>query len=314
MLNILGKRYIFFAISLLFIIPGLAILIVGGAPLAIDFTGGSLLDIQFASGVAPQPAEVVTLYRDLGFTDVQIQTTDVDTNTPGDDSLIIRTAFIDEIKRAEIVTTMETQFNDTIIVRRFDSVGPSIGQEVTTRALMAIAIAALGVIIYIWFAFRGVPHAIRYGICAIIAMLHDALIVLSLAGIGGLLFGWQIDSLFLTAFLTVIGFSTQDKIVVFDRIRENTPILRKISFEKLANHSIVQTLQRSINTQLMTSEFMLLALALFGGITLREMAIILLVGLFSGTYSSIFIAAPILVVWENREWKNWFKRKKPVIA
>ncbi len=117
------------------------------------------------------------------------------------------------------------------------------------------------------------------------------------------------DSLFLTALLTVIGFSTQDKIVVFDRIRENSSFLRKLSFEKLANHSIIQTLQRSINTQLMTVEFMLLALALFGGVTLREFALILLVGLFSGTYSSIFIAAPLLVVWENREWKTWFKRQ-----
>jgi len=118
--------------------------------------------------------------------------------------------------------------------------------------------------------------------------------------------------MFLTALLTVIGFSVQDKIVVFDRIRENSTIFRKLQFEKLVNHSIIQTLQRSINTQLMTVEFMLLALALFGGITLREFAVILLVGLFSGTYSSIFVAAPLLVVWENKEWKNWFKKKETV--
>jgi preprotein translocase subunit SecF len=118
----------------------------------------------------------------------------------------------------------------------------------------------------------------------------------------------QVDALFLTALLTVIGFSVQDKVVVFDRIRENSSIYRKLPFERLVNHSIVQTLQRSINTQLMTVEFMLLALALFGGVTLREFAVILLVGLFSGTYSSIFIAASILVVWENREWKKWFRR------
>jgi preprotein translocase subunit SecF len=130
------------------------------------------------------------------------------------------------------------------------------------------------------------------------------------AGIGGLLLGWQMDALFLTALLTVIGFSVQDKIVVFDRIRENSNILRRLDFETLVNHSIVQTLQRSINTQLMTVEFLLLALALFGGVTLQEFAVILLVGLFSGTYSSIFIAAPILVLWENREWKNWFRRKE----
>ena len=123
------------------------------------------------------------------------------------------------------------------------------------------------------------------------------------------MFGWQVDSLFLTALLSVIGFSVQDKVVVFDRIRENSAIYRRLPFETLANHSIIQTLQRSINTQLMTVEYMLLALALFGGVTLREFAIILLVGLFMGTYSSIFIAAPILVIWENKEWRTWFGRK-----
>jgi len=145
-------------------------------------------------------------------------------------------------------------------------------------------------------------------LCAVIAMIHDILIVISLGAIGSQIFGWQMDSLFLTALLTVIGFSTQDKIVVFDRIRENSPLLRKISFEQLVNHSIIQSLQRSINTQLMTVEFLLLSLALFGGETLREMCIVLLVGLLSGTYSSIFIAAPMLVVWENKEWKTWFRK------
>jgi len=169
-------------------------------------------------------------------------------------------------------------------------------------------VAAIAVIFYITLAFRGVQNATRYGLCAIIAMIHDVAVVISLSVIGGKFWGWQIDSLFLTALLTVIGFSVQDKIVVFDRIRENSTLLRKLPFETLVNHSIIQTLQRSINTQLMTVEFMLLALALFGGVTLREFATILLVGLFMGTYSSIFIAAPILVLWENREWNNWFKR------
>jgi preprotein translocase subunit SecF len=140
-------------------------------------------------------------------------------------------------------------------------------------------------------------------------MIHDVAVVFSILGWGSLLFGWQIDSLFLTALLTVIGFSVQDKVVVFDRIRENTNVLRRLEYETLVNHSIVQTLQRSINTQLMTVEFLLLSLALFGGVTLQEFAVILLVGLFSGTYSSIFIAAPILVLWEKQEWKTWFRRR-----
>jgi preprotein translocase subunit SecF len=196
-----------------------------------------------------------------------------------------------------------------VTVIRFDSVGPSIGAAVTSRAALAVAVAALAVVVYITFAFRKVPNAFRYGACAIIAMIHDVAVVFSVVSWGALLFDWQIDSLFLTALLTVIGFSVQDKVVVFDRIRENSALLRRLDYETLVNHSIVQTLQRSINTQLMTVEFLLLALALFGGVTLQEFAVILLVGLFSGTYSSIFIAAPILVLWEKEEWKSWFGRR-----
>jgi preprotein translocase subunit SecF len=302
MIDILGKRYYFFALSLLVIIPGLIVLAIWGLPLAIDFTGGSLLEVSFGSGKLPEPAQVHDLYTDLGIENVQVQTT-------GQGTIIARSSFLeDEAKRSQIIDEMQTRFNDTVTLLRFESVGPTVGQEVATRAALAVGLAALAVVIYMTFAFRGIPHAFRYGICAIIAMIHDVAVVISLAAIGGRFFGWQIDSLFLTALLTVIGFSVQDKIVVFDRVRENTNIHRRLPFEILVNHSIIQTLQRSINTQLMTVEFMLLALALFGGVTLREFATILLVGLFSGTYSSIFIAAPILVAWENREWRNWFHR------
>ncbi len=306
MINILGKRYLFFALSLVLILPGLIIIALHGLPLAIDFTGGTMLEVSFANGAPPQPAQVVQLYNDLGLTDVQVQTTN-------EGHLVIRSQFMDETTRIDILNAMEQQTNSKVEIVSSDSVGPTIGQEVTSRAAMAVGVAALGVILYITFAFRGIAHAFRYGVCAIIAMFHDFLVVISLSAIGGYFFGWQVDSLFLTALLTVIGFSVQDKIVVFDRIRENSSIYRKLPFETLANHSIIQTLQRSINTQLMTSEFMLLSLALIGGVTLREFAIILLVGLFMGTYSSIFIAAPILVLWEKKEWRTWFGRK-PAVA
>jgi len=303
MFDILGKRYLFFGISLLIIIPGMVVLAIWGLPFSIDFTGGSILEARFSSGIAPQPAEVISLYRELDISDVQVQTT-------GKDTLFIRSQMIDEAKRTNVVETMSEKFNQNIEILRFESVGPSIGKEVTSRAALAVVIAALLIIIYITFQFRGVQHALRYGTCAILAMIHDFLVILSVSAIGGKFFGWQFDTLFLTAFLTVIGFSVQDKIVVFDRFRENSNIFRKISFEKLANHSIIQTLGRSINTQLMTSEFLLLALALFGGVTLREFSIIMLIGLFMGTYSSIFIAAPFLVIWEKREWRTWFRRTR----
>mgnify|MGYP005842318647 CR=1 FL=1 len=310
-MNLLGKRYIFFGISLLIIIPGL-ILAAMGLPLSIDFTGGSLLELKFASGNLPAAADVVTMLNELGIKDALIQPTDQNT-------LLARFSFLeelDQITRQKVISgeAFAERFNDQVTVLRFDSVGPTIGKEVAARAALAVGIAATVVIVYIAFAFRGLSHSVRYGICAIIAMIHDVAIVISLGAIGGRFFGWTIDALFLTALLTVIGFSVQDKIVVFDRIRENSNIYRRLNFETLVNHSIIQTLQRSINTQLMTVEFMLLALALFGGVTLREFAVILLVGLATGTYSSIFIAASILVVWENKEWKTWFSKGKETAA
>jgi preprotein translocase subunit SecF len=300
MINILGKRYFFFLLSLLIIIPGMVVLGIWKLPLAIDFTGGSYLEFKFDNRQPPPPAEIVLLFTDLGIKDVKVLTTEQQT-------IIAKSSFLDDTTQTELLKSMRERFQDTITVLRFDSVGPTIGQQVTQRAAIALAIAALAVILYITFAFRGVEHAFRYGLCAIIAMMHDVAVVISIVAIGGRFFGWQFDSLTLTALLTVIGFSVQDKIVVFDRIRENSATLKRLPFETLVNHSIVQTLQRSINTQLMTVEFMLLALALFGGVTLREFSTILLIGLFMGTYSSIFIAAPILVVWENREWQRWFK-------
>ena len=289
MIDILGKRYYFFALSMILILPGLIALgvmaINGTLPLAIDFTGGSLLEVKFVTA-SPQPAEVVTLYDAIGVEDVSVQTT-------GDDTYVIRSSVLDEEGRVQVLTTLEDSFGELTILR-FESVGPTIGREVTSRAAQAVAVAALIVVLYMTFAFRGVPNAFRLGICAILAMIHDVAVVFSLTAIGSILWGWQFDALFLTALLTVIGFSVQDKIVVFDRVRENSGIYRNLPFETLVNHSIVQTLQRSINTQLMTVVFMLLALALFGGVTLREFAVILMVGLISGTYFLDFYCSPSL--------------------
>ena len=307
-MNILGKRYIFFTISIVFILVGLIIIAVDGLPLAVDFKGGTLLEIQYSTTNLPSTEEVVSIYEKFNFDEVTVQTA-VDT----DDQLtilVIRSPFMDEQVKGDIVNQLEALSNSQITINRFESVGPVIAQQVTQRAAVAVGIAGLAVVIYITFAFRGITNAFRYGVCGILAMIHDVLIVISLSAIGGKLFGWQVDSMFLTALLTVIGFSVQDKIVVFDRIRENSTIFRKLEFEKLVNHSIVQTLQRSINTQLMTVEFMLLALALFGGITLREFAVILLVGLFSGTYSSIFVAAPLLWFGKPRNGRTGFEKKK----
>lgn len=302
MIDIVKHRYIYFGISLLVIIPGLIALVLWGLPLGIDFKGGSLLDVRFDSGIVPQPSQVVLLYGENGFSDPIVQTS-------GNTGMVIRTLEMTDAQRNQLVSAMKSQFGSTITIQRFKSVGPSIGQEVAKRAAVAVGMAALGILIYITYAFRGVPNAFRFGVAAIIAMLHDVAVVLGVEAIIAHFFHWEVNSLFLTALLTVIGFSVHDTIVVFDRIRENLNIYRRLPYETVVNHSIVQTLVRSINTQL-TVMLALLSLALFGGITIRHFVIILLVGVFSGTYSSIFNASPILVVWENREWRTWFRHNK----
>jgi preprotein translocase subunit SecF len=301
MLNIIGKRYWYFTFSAILIIIGIIVMAVWGLPLSIDFKGGTLLELQFSSGKVPEPAEIYTLYQSFGISDIQAYSS-------GDNSMIIRSSELTQEQQTKIISKIESKFNDKIIILSADTVGPTVGREVTSRAGLAILLSSLALVVFITYSFRGVQHAFRYGVCTVVALIHDVLIILTVVAIGGHLFGWQVDTLYLTALLTVIAFSAQDTIVVFDRLRENTNIFRRLNFEKLTNHSVVQTLTRSINTQLMTVDFMLLALALFGGITLREFAIALLVGMISGSYSSDFIAAPLLVVWENQEWKNWFRR------
>jgi len=299
-MNILGKRYFFFGLSLLIIISGLILLFVNKVPLSVDFTGGSLLEVSFEDQ-SPEPGEIIAVYEAQTIKDVQVQTSEAG-------SYIVRSQFLNNDQRDAVINALTEKIGKVNVIR-FDSVGPSIGKQVTSRGAIAVTVASLLVVLFIAWSFRGVQNAFRYGVCAILAMIHDVAIIFAITGFGTWLFGWEIDSLFLTALLTVIGFSMQDTIVVFDRIRENSNIYRRLDFETLVNHSIVQTLQRSINTQLMTVEFLLLALAMFGGVTLQEFSAILLIGLLSGTYSSIFIAAPILVLWEKQEWKNWFGRR-----
>lgn len=302
MINIVARRYLYFLISALVIVPGLIGLIVWGPPSAgIDFTGGSLLEIRFEDGRRPAPGEVVALAEAVGLDGPLVQ-------TAGETDLVVRSKPFSEGQRQDLLTSLEAMAG-TVTLLRDEHVGPSVGAEVGRRAVGAVALAVLGILSYITYAFRGVPHATRYGVAAILAMLHDVLVVISIQVLVAHFFGWEIDSLFLTALLTVIGFSVHDTIVVFDRIRENQRLYRRLPYETMVNHSIVQTLARSINTQL-TVMLTLLALLLFGGVTMQHFVTILLVGVLSGTYSSIFNAAQILVVWENREWRTWFRPRR----
>jgi preprotein translocase subunit SecF len=308
-MNIIKYRYLYFAISLLVIIPGILALIFWKLPLGIDFSGGSLLDVQFKSGNPPAISEVSKIYTEFSTTKMDIS--DPVVQPLGTDSISIRSREMNDATKAKIVAAMKDRFGggQDVIIQNFTQVTASVGAEVTRAAAIAVIMASIAILIYIWFAFRKVNHPFRFGVAAIIATIHDTLVVLGMGAILGHLLGWQIDSLFLTALLTVIGFSVHDDIVVFDRIRENSNIYRRVSFETVVNHSIVQTMDRSINTQL-TVMITLLALALFGGASIHHFVVILLIGVFSGTYSSIFNASPILVVWENKEWRNWFKKKQ----
>jgi preprotein translocase subunit SecF len=302
-MDIIGKRYIYFLISFILIVPGIIGLIIWGLPLAVDFAGGSILELHFESGKVPPLQDIRDLYAEYGHPDAEPRSS-------GETDLVIRSKHMENSTNQEIIQVMEERFDTSIQMLHFESVGPTVGREVTSRAILTIAIAALAIMFYIWFAFRGVNNAHRYGISAILAMLHDVAVVFGMQAILSHFLGWEIDALFLTALLTVISFSVHDSIVVFDRIRENSARERRENYENIVNHSIVQTMARSINTQL-TVFLTLLALLIFGGSTIRHFIVILMIGLLSGTYSSIFNASPILVVWENQEWKNWFRRKGP---
>lgn len=314
-MNIIGKRYWFFGLSLLIIIPGLVALVMGGLKPSIDFSGGTILEVRFNSGSAPSLADVrnalsgvkmVETGESLGNLQLQTISSGAIGSTP--DGIVLRLRELDQDTKKLVLNALGSAFGDYTLQME-DNVGASIGSEVAQRAAGAVALAAIGIALYVWFAFRRLPNAFRYGLAAIASLLHDVLVLLGLEAILGLVLGWEADSLFLTAVLTVIGFSVHDTIVVFDRIRENQAKYRSVEFEKVVNHSIVQTLDRSINTTL-TVLFTLFALALFGGVTTQHFIIILLVGMASGAYSSIFNAAAILVVWENREWQHWFSLRR----
>jgi preprotein translocase subunit SecF len=301
MIDIVRRRYLYFLISALVIVPGLVGALIWGPPAAaIDFTGGSLLEVRFEDGRRPDTETVVGLAEQAGVVEALVQ-------TAGEHDLVIRSKPLETPRKERLVGLLESASGGPVTILRDELVGPSVGAEVGQRAVGAVALAVLGILAYITYAFRGVSHALRYGVAAILAMLHDVAVVISAQVLLGRLLGWEIDALFLTALLTVIGFSVHDSIVVFDRIRENQRLYRRLPYETLVNHSVVQTMARSINTQV-TVLFTLLALLLFGGVTTRHFITILLIGVLSGTYSSIFNAAPILVVWENREWRTWFRR------
>ncbi len=302
MQKLTGKRNLWFAISLAMIIPGVISLILFGLRLGIDFTGGTLIELQFASSASTE--DIKEVLAEAGYDNAIVQTT----GGSDDNSILIRTAEVQQgSPEKEVLYTAITSSIGEFEEREFETIGSSVGNQIRDRSIVAVILASIGVLAYIGYAFRNTHRPLLYGICAIVAMLHDLVIVIGLFSILGKVANIEVDALFVTAILTVIGFSIHDKIVVFDRIRENIGRGASASFEDTVNYSIVQTVVRSINNS-MTVIFTLLALYLFGGSSTQVFVLVLLIGMVLGTYSSIFTAAQLLVSWESGDIQRLFGR------
>ncbi|MBI2614034.1 MAG: protein translocase subunit SecF [Candidatus Levybacteria bacterium] len=293
MMNIIGRKNWYFGLSLLVLIPGIIAIFLWGLNLSIDFTGGSRLTLAFDNRVSEKQVETVNIILKKE----NIKAANIE---KADKLIFVRTAPIDSTQNNKLINELSREFRD-VRQQEFETIGPVIGQETTLNALKAVGIASILIILYITWSFRGVPKpasSFRFGICAIIALIHDVLVVVGVFAILGHFFGVEVDSLFVTAILTVIGFSVHDTIVVFDRIRENLRKMGGADFSKTVNESIIQTIGRSLNTSL-TVILVLIALLLFGGESIRWFVVALLIGIISGTYSSIFNASPLLVLWQE---------------
>ncbi len=310
MFTLIQKRRWYFMISAVLLVLSLGTLgyswITRGSPLilSIDFTGGSLLELAFDEPVVPERARGIL--EGAGFPEATVQT------VAEGRQIVVRARQMEMTEKESLTEALEAAWGESTELR-FESVGPVVGRETTRAAIMAILASSVAILAFIAFAFRRVPNAIRYGVCAITKMFHDVIILLGISSFLGLIFHWEIDALFLTALVTVVGFSIQDVIVVFDRIRENSTKRRNEPYETLVNRSLLETLHRSLATEL-NAMFVMIAIIFFGGVTIRHFMTIMLLGMLTGTYSSLFFAVPLLVVWQQREWGRIFSPRQAAAA
>lgn len=283
-MRLMKRKELFFILSSLVIIPGLFFLLTGGLKFGIDFTGGTRMDLKFQKPID------------------QKKLSEFGVITPSKDNVyLIKTSVNDPNQIQKIETSIKEKVGDFEELDKA-TVGPIIGDELKHKAILALFISWVMIILYITYSFRKIPKpasSFRFGVSAIVALIHDVLVVVGIFAILGKFLGVEVDTLFVTALLTVIGFSVHDTIVVFDRIRENLPKHMSLKFTNIADISITQTLGRSLNTSL-TVVFVLLGLLLFGGETIKWFVVALLVGIISGTYSSIFNATALLCFWEEK--------------
>ncbi|MBM04152.1 MAG: protein translocase subunit SecF [Chloroflexi bacterium] len=295
-----GKRLWFFLISLAIIIPGIVFLITTpGLKTGIDFTGGSTMNLSFSEDM--KQATLRQELTKLGYPEATIQKLD-------DNSYFIRTIELSEDKKNTIINGIQNNFpQQNIEVLSFDLVSPIVANETIINAFWAVLAASFFVFIYILWAFRNVPNTRRYSFAAIVALLHDTIIILGIFSILGELMNIEVNTFFLFAIVTVIGYSINDTIVIFDRLRENIQIYPNDKFSNIVNISIRESLGRSLNTSI-TLLITLMALLLFGGSTIQTFLLVLLFGVIIGTYSSIGVASQVLVSWQERDFKKIFRR------
>ena len=291
MINITGKRFWFFVISLVFILVSLLSLFTFGLKTGIEFTSGSMLTIDFEQKVE-QPQLTAEL-ANLGYTDVIIQRT-------GAGDYLIRTPELNADQKKALEEGLAAKFGK-LTETQFDSVSPMIAGETAQNAVIAVAIASIGILLYLTWAFRRMPHPIRYGTCAVIALVHDAFIALGIFSILGGILNWQVNLMFITGILTIIGYSVNNIVVIFDRIRENLRLGISPNFEVVVNSSLIETLSRSLNT-IITTLITVFALMFFVGASIQNFVVVLVVGLIAGTFDSICVAPMLLIVWDRKEW------------
>ncbi len=296
MLDIIGKRFWLFLVSGVVILISIISLATLGIETGIEFSSGSLLRISFEQEVGQ-----VGLQQELaslGYGNAIVQRT-----SEGD--FLIRTHEISGEEKIALEDALATRFGN-LSEAEFRAVSPLVARETAQNAGIAVAVAAVGILLYVTWAFRRMPKPFRYGTCAIIALVHDALVALGVFSILGGLLNWQINLMFITGILAVIGYSVNNTVVVFDRIRENLTLGVSSDFEVVVNNSLIESLGRSLNTSL-TTLFVVLALLFFVGASIQNFAVVLMVGIIAGTFSSIGIAPPLLVVWEKGEWGRFIK-------
>ncbi len=303
MFQLVQRRRYYLIASLILVLVGLLMMsysiFTTGAPfrLSIEFVGGSIYDLKFEAETTEQAIREV--FAQFGQDDIIVQKVVRLTDEKDENRWSVRSDFVDTQTSDQIIDALNEHVPLDLNSTQWEKVSPTIGGEVTRSAFWAVLTASVVVTGFIVLAFRRVPNAIRYGVCAIVAMLHDILIMMGVISLAGIFWGWEVDALFLTAVLTVVGFSVQDSIVMFDRIRENIPKHLGEPYETIVNRSVIETIHRSLATQL-NAFFVMIAILLFGGVTVKQFIAVLLIGLISGTYSSIFIAVPLLVEWEKR--------------